>query len=514
MKKFFLFASLVFVAQLSAQTSAQAIYPDGHGGFVYLPTGKISFADALVTFTEGEPKTEDKYNGGPADIVLGEANYNIETRKGFFSLGCGGSITVRFIDNALTDIEGPDLYIFEVGSEIEKTQLEISEDGVNWLIVGEISGGRAEVDIKDFVKPGEVFYYVRLTDLKTGCGGHWPGADIDAIAAIGSVMQVTLSSSVLFDVGSYVLKPGALTAIDSLVGKLDAASVKSIDIYGHTDSDGSDEMNLTLSKNRANAVKDYMMKKIKDKSVLFNTVGKGETEPVVTNDTEEGKQSNRRVSMIIYPKSVNKMVRKEYEELTTVLVTPFDISNSRWFNKYPRPIRKTSFDGTFADHIDEVFFFEGTTYFFNGNKVRTFNNKQKTIDSSDKKIKDVFKGVGFNRIDAALYIFQEGKICFMKEDSCFLYDPVAKTAKATTLQKVFPGLETKKPEAVMFMGANTFMFFFQGMTQQYDYVKKNITAAPNAMTNANWGNLWLDGIDACMDDGTGMLYFFKNPQKE
>jgi flagellar motor protein MotB len=492
----------------------QAIYPDGHGGFVYMPTGKISFADELVEYTEGNPKTDEKYNGGQANIVLGEANYNIETRKGFFSLGCGGSITVRFKDNALTDIDGPDLYIFEVGSEIEKTQLEISKDGVNWITVGEISGGRAEVDIKDFVQPGEVFYYVRLTDLKTGCGGHWPGADIDAIAALGSVVQVTLNSSVLFDVGSYVLKPGALSAIDSLVRNFDAASVKSIDIYGHTDSDGSDEMNLTLSKNRANAVRDYIKGKIKDKSIIFNTIGKGETEPIATNETDEGKQSNRRVSMIVYPKSVNKIDRKQYLELTEVLVTPFDISNSRWYNKYPQPISRTSFDGLYYEHIDEVFFFEGTTYFFNGNKVRLFDNKQKAIDTSDYKIKELFKGVGFNRIDAAFYLSQDEEICFMKGDSVFLFDPKANHAKATKIDKLFPGLEITKPEAVMFNGGNVFMFFGQGNTQQYDYVKKMTLAPAKPMTDANWGNLWLDGIDACMDDGSGILYFFKNPRNE
>lgn len=514
MQRLVLFFSIFFISNTWAQSSTQAIYPDGHGGFVYTPNGKISFADELVSFTEGEPKTEDKYNGGPATIVLGEANYNIETRKGFFTLGCGGSITVRFKDNALTDIEGPDLYIFEVGAEIEKTQLEISKNGVNWLNVGEINGGQAEVDIQNFVQPGEVFYYVRLTDLKTGCGGHWPGADIDAIAALGSVVQVTLSSSVLFDVGSYVLKPGALAAIDSLVRNFDASSVKSIEIYGHTDSDGSDEMNLTLSKNRANAVKDYIKGKIKDKSVVFNTTGKGETEPVATNETEEGKQSNRRVSMILYPKTVNKIDRKNYEELTTVLVTPFDISNSRWYNKYPQPIRQTSFEGVFYDHLDEVFFFEGNTYFFNGNKVRIFNNKTKTIDSSDSRINHLFKGVNFNRIDCAFYLSTEAKVCFVKGDSIFLYDPIHRNAKATTVEKQFPGLDIKNPEAVMYNGGSIFMFFSQGITQQYDVVKLYNKGAPNPMTNANWGNLWLDGIDAVMDDGSGILYFFKNPRTE
>mgnify|MGYP001586691340 FL=1 len=191
-----------------SQTVSEAIYHDGHGGFVYFTAGKISFADILVNQTNGDPMPE--MNGGPSTIVLGEPDYDLENSKGFFTLGCGGSITVRFTDNALIDIEGSDLYIFEVGTVIEPTMLEISKDGNTWINVGEINGGRAEVDIKDFVKPGDVFYYIRLTDLKKGCKGYWSGADIDAIGAIGSVMQVNLNSSLLFDNASYTLKQEAL----------------------------------------------------------------------------------------------------------------------------------------------------------------------------------------------------------------------------------------------------------------------------------------------------------------
>lgn len=511
MKKFILVLSaILLVSFVSAQTSNQAIYPDGHGGFVYMPNGKISFADEIVELVEGTPQCEAVNNGGAKEVILGEANYNIETRKGFFTIGCGGSITVRFTDNALTDIEGPDLYIFEVGSEIENTQLEISKDGVTWITVGEISGGRAEVDIKDFVKPNEVFYYVRLTDLKTSCAGSFPGADIDAIAALGSVMQVTLNSSVLFDAGSYTLKPSALSAIDSLVMNLDASSIRAVDIYGHTDSDGSDEMNLTLSKNRANAVKDYILKKIKDKSVIVNTIGKGETEPVASNDTEEGKSSNRRVSMIIYPKTVNKVNRKEYDEFTKVLCNPFDITRGRSFHKYPRPINQTAMEGMFETHIDDVLYMDGTSYFFSGNKVRTFDHKTKTVNAQDKKIADVFSGLKLNSIDASFYLVEEKKYCFMKNDTAILFDPLNKTYKNYQLEKLFPGLSTKRPEAVLYYGEHNYIFYYEGYRQWYNY-QTHVAKTPVLIKTEPWGNLWMDGVDGIMDDGTGLIYFFKNP---
>lgn len=509
-KQILLLLLTLFTSFGFSQTSTPDIYHDGHGGFVFMPTGKISFADVLVSYTEGEPKAT--MNGIP-EISLGEANYNIELGQGFFTLGCGGTITVRFTDNALTDIEGPDLYIFEVGSEIEATQLEISKDGINWINVGEISGGRAEVDINGFVKPGEIFYYVRLTDLKSGCKGNWPGADIDAIAAIGSVVQVTLNAAFLFDVGSYTLKSTAILSIDSLATQLNASSVKSIDIYGHTDADGSDEANMTLSKNRAASVKTQLLKKLKDKTIVINTVGFGETQPVATNETEEGKQSNRRVSMIIQPKATTKIDKSKYEELTNVLDIKFDAANRAWFKDYPKPVNKDNFSGLFTDHIDEALFYDGFTFFFNGTKVKRYNNTTGLVDATENKIKDVFKGVGFNRIDAALFIEGDEMLCFFKNDSCILFKPESQTSKAYTLQALFPGIKTSKPEAVMVIDKDYFLFFFDGMTQIFNYATNLPEGEPIPISKGKWGNLWLDGPDAIMDDNTGIFHFFKNPEK-
>jgi outer membrane protein OmpA-like peptidoglycan-associated protein len=508
-RRFLFLFGFLLVNNLLAQTSSQAIYNDGHGGFVYAPNGKISFADVLVEFQEGNPKAS--VNGGAPEIVLGESEYNIETRKGFLSLGCGGTLTVRFTDNALVNIEGPDLYIFEVGSEIEPTQLEISKDGITWINVGEISGGRSEVDINNFVKENEAFYYVRLTDLKGGCKGSWPGADIAAVAALGSVMQVTLNSSLLFDVGSYTLKPDALLSIDSLANKLNSSSIKSIDVFGHTDNAGGDELNMTLSKNRANAVKDALLKKLSDKSIVINTTGFGKTQPIATNDTEEGRQANRRVSLVIYPKAINKVDKKQFEELSNVTYVLFDYANGRFFNNYPKPVNAVNFSGLYTQHIDEALFYAGTTYFFNGNKVKKYNNKSKLVDPAEQTIKEVFPGVGFNQIDAAYYLAEDDMICFFKNDSCMMYRPSNKSAKAFKLENLFPGLPTTHVEAILFMDSDHLIFFFDGMTQVYNYSTKEAEGQPVSMTKANWGNLWLDGPDAIMDDNSGMVYFFKSP---
>lgn len=169
-------------------------YTDSKGGKVFLPCGKIAFADRFVAFNMGNPAPKDRRAMSPEYSALGEPDYVSEAdelKKPVFSavtLGCGGSLTLEFTKVRLVDVPGPDLHVFEVGPAVEPTQLEISKDGVNWINIGKISGGKASVDIHQYVSPGDQFRYVRLTDLKSGCGGDYPGADIDAVGAIGCVV--------------------------------------------------------------------------------------------------------------------------------------------------------------------------------------------------------------------------------------------------------------------------------------------------------------------------------------
>ena len=103
---------------------------------------------------------------------------------------------------------------------------------------------------------------------------------------------------VLFDTGKATLKPGASSTIDRLSAFLDQAPERTVIIEGHTDSVGSDSLNMTLSENRADAVKAALVAKgvAPDRIV---TAGKGEGEPVAGNDNAAGRQQNRRVEIII-----------------------------------------------------------------------------------------------------------------------------------------------------------------------------------------------------------------------
>jgi len=283
--------------------SAGKEYPDGHGGSVYFPAGDISFADEVVSFEKGNPSAGD--NDSQPEETLGIPDYDRATADNYTTLGCGGILTLKFSDNVLVDIEGPDLYVFEIGPAIEPTNLAISKDGLEWVEIGEISGGRAEIDISSFVEPGETFHYVRLTDLKTECGSAWPGADIDAVGAIGSAIRISLKSSVLFDFDKSVLKPEATEELHQAALKIKEFSNVRIIIEGHTDNFGTDAYNLDLSRRRAAAVKDYFVSQEGMEESGIESSGFGESRPIASNDTEESRAKNRRVEIIILPKENN-----------------------------------------------------------------------------------------------------------------------------------------------------------------------------------------------------------------
>jgi OOP family OmpA-OmpF porin len=211
-------------------------------------------------------------------------------------------LTLRFSDNALLDVEGPDLYVFEIGPDIEPTDLAISEDGVEWIEVGGITGGRADIDIAELTPPGAVFHSVRLTDDGRGCSGAWPGADIDAVGAIGAGRQISLDSSLLFNTGKFDLKPKAETMLAELAAEIAVMQEATVAVEGHTDSVGSTGDNQTLSESRTQSVMSFLKAQNGTSGFEYRTHGYGETRPVATNETDEGRARNRRVDLVVVPK--------------------------------------------------------------------------------------------------------------------------------------------------------------------------------------------------------------------
>jgi outer membrane protein OmpA-like peptidoglycan-associated protein len=105
-------------------------------------------------------------------------------------------------------------------------------------------------------------------------------------------------SDVLFDTGSYTLKPGAREKLAKISGILLAHPGLTMQIEGHTDSVGSDDFNQQLSERRADSVRDFLAEQGVSGSAI-TAKGFGKTQPVASNDTVEGRQRNRRVELVV-----------------------------------------------------------------------------------------------------------------------------------------------------------------------------------------------------------------------
>lgn len=110
--------------------------------------------------------------------------------------------------------------------------------------------------------------------------------------------QTIRLNNIFFDSGKYDLLPESHAELNRLYNVLQTNKRIKIEIGGHTDAVGSDANNMTLSNNRANAVMQYLVNKGIAKERL-SAKGFGETKFISTNDTEEGKQLNRRVEFVI-----------------------------------------------------------------------------------------------------------------------------------------------------------------------------------------------------------------------
>lgn len=271
-------------------------YSDGHDGRIFFPFGDISFADEVVSFHVGSPEPIEGY--GPQNTI-GIPDYSGEYEKKFTTLGYGGELVVKFTDNILYDIDGPDLFVLEIGPAIEPVDVYISKNGDDWISVGRTGGGVSAIDISEFVKKTDTFRYVKVIDIEDKKNGRWPGADIDAIGAIGSSINYQLNSAVLFNSGESALgnDKSDLYEIAEKIKEINGLTI----IEGHTDNIGSAENNLKLSDERAKAIKHFFVDSVGVNPEMIETYALGESNPVDDNNTEEGRENNRRVEINVFP---------------------------------------------------------------------------------------------------------------------------------------------------------------------------------------------------------------------
>lgn len=174
---------LILTTGFAACSSAWAIPIGG----IEFPDGPVSFADAVVDYSPGA-------NVGPGwndpSAALGVPDY--PPTGNAVSLGVGGSLTLAFVDNALTTSGDatPDLHIFEIGGAIELMRISISIDNLAYVFVGDLLGQPTSIDIDSVagVVAGGLYRYVRIEDIPPNQSGFPFGeADIDAVGAISTI---------------------------------------------------------------------------------------------------------------------------------------------------------------------------------------------------------------------------------------------------------------------------------------------------------------------------------------
>jgi outer membrane protein OmpA-like peptidoglycan-associated protein len=133
------------------------------------------------------------------------------------------------------------------------------------------------------------------------------GAEIERV---GEGIQITMASGILFDVNRADLRPAARESLMNLAEVLQRYPDTEIAIAGHTDSDGSESHNQTLSERRAQAVFDILVAQGVSAGRL-SVIGFGESQPVADNSTPEGKQANRRVELSIVANEDLKQAAEE-----------------------------------------------------------------------------------------------------------------------------------------------------------------------------------------------------------
>ena len=161
------------------------------------------------------------------------------------------------------------------------------------------------LDIPKLVAPGSVLNYLRFepTGLEDGKDRIFIGnlkvakGGVDLRRKLLSQGKIS-TNAILFNSGSDQLKPESMGVIRQIFQVLEQDANINLKIVGHTDSDGAEDANIKLSKNRADAVKNALVSVYGVDASRLSTDGKGESEPIGDNSTSDGKSQNRRVEFI------------------------------------------------------------------------------------------------------------------------------------------------------------------------------------------------------------------------
>ena len=140
-----------------------------------------------------------------------------------------------------------------------------------------------------------------VADGVDACPGTLKGARVDATGCVKEEQKISLPN-IEFEPAKTVLAAGGKQKLEAVVDFLNNQREVEVDVFGHTDAKGTDSRNQALSEGRAKAVMDYLVSRGVASSRMTSK-GFGETQPISTNETAEGRAQNRRVELLLRTKS-------------------------------------------------------------------------------------------------------------------------------------------------------------------------------------------------------------------
>jgi outer membrane protein OmpA-like peptidoglycan-associated protein len=186
-----------------------------------------------------------------------------------------------------------------------------------------------------------------------GCGGQIAFTDTSAIAIEGTpppppppppeaapapkrvevtADRIEIKEKIQFDFGKATIKPESFSLLSEIASVIKAnPQIRKISIEGHTDNVGGDKYNLKLSDERTAAVKKHLIEQGGLPEAMLDSKGWGKSKPIASNDTEEGREKNRRVEFLITAQDEVKKVieidqktgaKREVSKTVTPTLTP------------------------------------------------------------------------------------------------------------------------------------------------------------------------------------------------
>ncbi len=160
-------------------------------------------------------------------------------------------------------------------------------------LIGAVGGGLAGAAVGSYMDS-------QKRDLEKNLGQEIQSGEARVEKMPNDVVRITMTSHTAFDTDSVNIKPAFHSTMDKLADVVVRYGKTTLTIVGHTDNVGSNQYNQKLSERRAVSVAQYFESR-RVSPLRLATLGKGEGEPVASNNTESGRSANRRVEIYVEP---------------------------------------------------------------------------------------------------------------------------------------------------------------------------------------------------------------------